>query len=136
MVRESRPLGPSNVRRGHATEQLGFDEAIDLLPTFVEAVGQPVADHIIEGKSFLDRLRGGGRAARDDVYVYCELDYAYYRARLELGVDPHFDAQRRELHGRLFERMALRKTRVAHPAAAVKQRTDGSRKAGVIIGEW
>ena len=57
------------------------------MPTFVEAAGQPVADHIIEGKSFLDRLRGGGGAVRDD--VYCELDYAYYRARLDLGVDPH-----------------------------------------------
>ncbi len=99
------------------------------MPTFVEAAGVPVADHIIEGKSFLDRLRGGGRAARYD--IYCELDYAYYRARLELGVDPHFDAQRRELHDWLCERMALRKTRVAHSTAAVEQRN-----VGVIVGEW
>ncbi len=86
VVRKSRSYGAADFRRGHATKLLGFDEAIDLVPTFVEAAGVPVADHIIEGKSFLDRLRGGG-AARDD--VYCELDYAYYRARLELGVDPH-----------------------------------------------
>lgn len=168
------PDGAADATRG--TVDTGFVEAIDLVPTLVEAAGQPVADHIIEGRSFLGRLRGGAGDVRD--HVYCELDYAYYRARLELGVDPHearsfmirterwkyihylgfraqlFDlendgnelvdlgadpghaAVRRDLHNRLFERMARRKERVAHSTAAVEQRTDGSRNVGVIIGEW
>ncbi len=168
------PDAAADATRG--TVDNGFVEAIDLVPSFLEAAGVPIADHMIEGKSFLDRVRGAGKPARD--HVYCELDYAYYRARLELGVDPHearsfmirterwkyvdhlgfrpqlFDlendpdeltdlgadrgheAVRRELKDRLFERMALRKARVAHPTAAVEQRTDGSRNVGVIIGEW
>ena len=55
---------------------------------------------------------------------------------VDLGADPGCDAQRRELYDRLFERMALRKTRVAHTTATVEQRTDGARNVGVIIGEW
>ena len=65
----------------------GFVEAIDLLPTFLEACGIDIPDHIVEGQSALRRLRGGAGEARD--HAYSELDYAFYKARLELGIGPH-----------------------------------------------
>jgi len=61
-------------------------ESIDLIPTFLEALEQPVPGHVLEGRSFLAVLRGG-RAPRRDA-VFSELDYAFYRARRELGIGP------------------------------------------------
>ncbi len=60
-------------------------EAIDLVPTFLDALGQTIPDHIIEGRSLLPLLRGGAAPARDA--VFCELDYAFYGARRELARD-------------------------------------------------
>jgi arylsulfatase A-like enzyme len=60
-------------------------EAIDLVPTFLDALGQAIPDHIIEGRSLLPMLRGGAAPARDA--VFCELDYAFYGARRELARD-------------------------------------------------
>ncbi len=64
-----------------------FIEAIDLVPTFLEACGIEIPTHIVEGRSALWRLRGGSGEALD--HAYSELDYAFYKARVELGVDPH-----------------------------------------------
>ncbi len=64
-----------------------FVEAIDLVPTFLEAVGVKIPTHIIEGRSLVPLLRGGDSGDWRDA-VFTELDYAYYRARLELGVSP------------------------------------------------
>ena len=59
-------------------------EAIDIVPTFLDALGQSIPDHIIEGHSLLPLLHGKAAPARDA--VFCELDYAFYTARHELGV--------------------------------------------------
>ena len=64
-----------------------FIEGIDLVPTFLEACGIDIPDHIVEGRSALWRLRDGTGEVRD--HAYSELDYAFYQARVELGVDPH-----------------------------------------------
>lgn len=62
-------------------------EAIDLVPTFIEATGAPQADHRLEGKSLQPFLHGhpvdGWRNA-----VFSEIDYGFYAARemLQIGV--------------------------------------------------
>jgi arylsulfatase A-like enzyme len=61
-------------------------ESIDLIPTFLEALGRPVPDHVLEGQSFLAALHGGSAPARDA--VFSELDYAFYGARRKLGIAP------------------------------------------------
>ena len=63
-----------------------FVEGIDLLPTFIEAVGGKVPDHVIEGRSLLPHLRGHEFEARDAVFG--ELDYGFRRARKALGRQP------------------------------------------------
>jgi arylsulfatase A-like enzyme len=57
-------------------------EAIDLIPTFLEALQQPLPDHVLEGRSLLGVLRGADAPARDA--VFSELDYAFYPARRAL----------------------------------------------------
>ena len=64
-----------------------FVEAIDLVPTFIEACGGTPPDHILEGRSLLPFLRGQTVAAWRDVVV-AELDYSYRPARTELDVAP------------------------------------------------
>jgi arylsulfatase A-like enzyme len=59
-------------------------EAIDLVPTFLDALGQTIPDHILEGLTLLPLLRGGVAPTRDA--VFCELDYAFYGARQALGL--------------------------------------------------
>ena len=68
--------------RGVVTDALV--EAIDLVPTFLDALGKPIPDHILEGHSLLPLLRGGAAPVRDA--VFCELDYAFYEARQTLGL--------------------------------------------------
>ena len=76
-------VNPSDeAARGAVTDALV--EAIDLVPTFLDALGQTIPDHIIEGRSLLPLLQGGAAPARDA--VFCELDYAFYGARRELGL--------------------------------------------------
>ena len=58
-------------------------ESIDLVPSFVEAVGGEVQPHRMEGQSLLPLLRGGEAPARDAVFA--ETDYAHRAARLTLG---------------------------------------------------
>jgi arylsulfatase A-like enzyme len=60
-------------------------EAIDLLPTFREAVGLPADDAWLEGRSLLPLLRGGAYEEREA--ACSELDYAFYAARQALGLD-------------------------------------------------
>jgi arylsulfatase A-like enzyme len=61
-------------------------ETIDLLPTFLEALGRPVPYHVLEGRSLFCVLRGGRPPARDA--AYSELDYGFYGARRALGIPP------------------------------------------------
>jgi arylsulfatase A-like enzyme len=62
-------------------------EAIDLLPTILEAVSVDPPAHILEGQSLLPLLRGQSTArVHDD--VFSELDHAYYPTRHELELGP------------------------------------------------
>jgi arylsulfatase A-like enzyme len=70
--------------RGRVSDAL--IETIDLIPTFLHALGQPIADHVLEGRSLLSLLHGGAAPARDA--VFCELDYGFYEARRALGLGP------------------------------------------------
>jgi arylsulfatase A-like enzyme len=63
-------------------------EAIDLAPTFVDAVGGIPARHILEGRSLLALTRG--RANAPDIpwrtAAFSECDYAFRAARVDLQV--------------------------------------------------
>ena len=62
-------------------------EAIDLVPTFMEAHGMAPAYHRLEGRSLLPILRGEDAGEWRD-FVFSELDYSFYRARLTLERKP------------------------------------------------
>ena len=81
------PDAAANATRGTSDDRLV--EAIDVLPTFVEALGAEPHPHRLEGRSLLPLLRQGavGGAWRDA--VFSEIDYAFRHARLELGLAPH-----------------------------------------------
>ncbi|MGH1479843.1 MAG: alkaline phosphatase family protein [Geminicoccales bacterium] len=78
------PRSEADATRGTVTDALV--EAIDLVPTFLEATGAPSANHRLEGRSLQPLLHGQDvtewRAA-----VFSEIDYAFYDARKTLGVD-------------------------------------------------
>ena len=60
-------------------------EAIDLVPTFIEAVGGTPPDHILEGRSLLPLLRGARPKAWREA-VFSELDYSFREPRLYLNL--------------------------------------------------
>lgn len=79
------PRPQADASRGTASNALV--EAIDLLPTFLEATGAPPADHRLEGRSLIPLLKG----ERPDDWrtaVFSEIDYAFYAAREMLNVAP------------------------------------------------
>ena len=78
------PRAGADATRGTADDALV--EAIDLAPTFVEAVGGTVPEHILEGRSLGPRLHGHGGDWRDVAISEC--DYAFRPARTELGDAP------------------------------------------------
>ncbi len=61
-------------------------EAIDLVPTFVDALGGPAQDHVLEGRSVMPLLRGTDDNWRDAVFA--EADYAFRGARHYLDRAP------------------------------------------------
>ena len=65
-------------------------EVIDLLPTFLEAMGGEAAPHRLEGRSLLASVRdgGGGGAAEWREAAISEADYSLRRARLTLDLAP------------------------------------------------
>ena len=71
------PSDAADATRG--SEDAGLVEAIDLAPTFVEAVGGRVPEHVLEGRSLLPRLRGEADGWRDAVFSEC--DYGFRGAR-------------------------------------------------------
>ena len=75
------PDAAADATRGTADARLA--EAVDLLPTFVEAAGGTVASHIVEGRSLLSGIRGQPDPDWRDA-VFSELDFAFYKARLDL----------------------------------------------------
>ncbi len=64
-----------------------FVEAVDLVPTFMEATGAEPAPHRLEGRSLIPLLTGKTPADWRDM-VFSEIDYAFYAARETLGVSP------------------------------------------------
>ncbi len=78
------PNVSANNNRG--VKEKRFIEAIDLLPTFLDAVGSKVSKHRLEGQSLIPMLRG----EKIDIWkdsVFSETDYSFNEARkiLNLG---------------------------------------------------
>lgn len=78
------PGAEADATRGKRDSRLV--EAIDLLPTFLEAAGGPAQPHRLEGMSLLPLLRGEETLWRDA--AFSEFDYAFREARRHLGVSP------------------------------------------------
>jgi len=80
------PDSAADATRGGVDDR--FVEAIDLIPTFVDALGGEAQPHRLEGLSLLPLLRGGLVTAWRDA-VFSEADYAWRLARLDLGLAAH-----------------------------------------------
>ena len=79
------PSPEADATRGQVDDRLV--EAIDLAPTFVEAMGGLPAAHILEGRSLMSATTQGASAVWRKA-VISECDYAFREARLDLGVSP------------------------------------------------
>ena len=82
IVFDSRP--EADATRGTTCDALV--EAIDLVPTFVDAAGGKIADHILEGRSLQPLLHGHDPDWRD--YAISEFDYSPTPQGARLGLDP------------------------------------------------
>jgi arylsulfatase A-like enzyme len=80
------PDARSDATRGTVENRLV--ESLDLVPTFLEAVGVPLPTHRLEGRSLLPLL-GGTEVTDWRDSVFSELDYGFYRARTALGREPN-----------------------------------------------
>ena len=80
------PHPAANATRGTRDDRLV--EAIDLVPTFVEAAGGTVATERVEGNSLLPLTRGVPTGDWRDA-VFSEADYAFRPARRGLARAPH-----------------------------------------------
>ncbi len=69
-------------RRGAVSDALV--SAVDLVPTFIDALGLEIPTHIVEGHSLLPLLRGSNESLRDAAFA--ELDYAIYPTARKLGL--------------------------------------------------
>lgn len=76
------PRPEADATRG--TASMAPVEAIDLVPTFVEAVGEAPAYHRLEGRSLAPLLHGETPKDWRDA-VFSEIDYAFHGAREALG---------------------------------------------------
>jgi arylsulfatase A-like enzyme len=78
------PSETADISRGSRNKKLV--EAIDLLPTFLDATENTSSQHRLEGKSLLPILRGDDEKKWRDA-VFSEIDYAFYHQRkfLNLG---------------------------------------------------
>jgi arylsulfatase A-like enzyme len=79
------PDAAADATRG--TVDTHFVEALDLLPTFLDATGVECSRHRLEGRSFISLLRGPTPADWRDC-VFSEIDYGFYQAREILDVGP------------------------------------------------
>jgi arylsulfatase A-like enzyme len=59
-------------------------EAVDVVPTILDALGLPAAPHALEGRSLLGLTRGTATAWRDA--AFSELDWTFRGARRRLGL--------------------------------------------------
>lgn len=76
------PRPSADATRGSAN--MSMVEAVDILPTILDALGLPAAPHVVEGRSLLPQLQGQTHTQWRDA-VFSELDYAFRDARRELG---------------------------------------------------
>ena len=79
------PRPQADATRGRSEAR--FVEAVDVLPTLLDALGLPVPSHWVEGRSLVPLLHGADGLAWRDA-VYSELDYAFRDARRFLGRSP------------------------------------------------
>ena len=77
------PDPAADATRGHVETR--FAEGVDLVPTFLEALGLPAASERIEGRSLLALTRAAKISEWRD-RVFSELDYSYREARRILGL--------------------------------------------------
>jgi arylsulfatase A-like enzyme len=78
------PRSSADATRGTVNDDLV--EAIDLVPTFLEAAGAPIPEHRLEGVSLAPLLEGRTPETWRKA-VFSEIDYAIYEARNMLKVD-------------------------------------------------
>ena len=78
------PRPEADATRGTVCDALV--ESIDLAPTFVEAAGGKVADHILEGRSLTPWLHGEAPDWRD--FAISEYDYSATSVCVKLGLEP------------------------------------------------
>ncbi len=83
IVRDPRPA--ADTTRGHSTDAL--NESIDLLPSFVEALGGVPDERWLEGQSLIPLLHGRKPARWRDA-AFSEVDYSVRKARCALGLKP------------------------------------------------
>ncbi len=81
------PSPAANATRGTACEALV--EAIDLAPTFLEALGADPAEqsHRLEGRSLMPLLTGNAPASWR-AFTFSEYDYSILPVAVKLGVEP------------------------------------------------
>ena len=79
------PSAEADATRGSTDTRLV--EAIDLLPTFTDAIEQQTHDHILEGRSLLPLIRKSEAPAWRS-YAVSEADYGYRAARRALNLEP------------------------------------------------
>lgn len=79
------PREAANATRGTVSDALV--ESIDLVPTFLDAIGAPVPDHILEGRSLEPLLHGGPVDAWRE-FAISEYDYSATSMAAALGLSP------------------------------------------------
>ncbi len=72
-----------------ATVDSRLAAAIDLIPTFIDALGAKAQPHRLEGQSLLPLVRGDTAAPSWRDAVFSEADYAFSEVRRELGRSVH-----------------------------------------------
>lgn len=107
------PSEQAQATRGTTCDQLVA--AIDLIPTFIEALGGEVPRHRLEGNSLLPFLRAGAGQTTCNMpreAVFCECDYTRLPVARQLGCDPlearltmAFDGRWKFVHALGFEPM-------------------------------
>jgi arylsulfatase A-like enzyme len=95
------PRASADPARGTVCDALV--ESIDLAPTFVEAAGGKIADHILEGRSLAPWLRGETPEWRE--FAISEYDYSATPQAVRLGLEPRdarlfmvFDGRYKMMH--------------------------------------
>jgi arylsulfatase A-like enzyme len=77
------PSRDADPTRGSVDDRLV--EAIDVVPTILDALGLDPAEHLVEGRSLLALTRGAGADPWRDA-VFSELDWTFRGARRRLGL--------------------------------------------------